>query len=219
MVFNLKAKFFMVALTVSSTLLLTSELGLSQTQGAPKTDATTFQCVRQGSGYATIAQRGNRRTSPIITWNSTAFGPQYTPQKRCEAVSQRLTQAVASSGGRLSKLRITNGTLNSTPVICYITNKEEQCNSKNLLLTLNQSDRGKEEEILKQLMAFSVSGTTAPLTRGTDNRTIIGIGDVVEKALETDGATVSPTSTLPVSEQSQPALPKPSTLPKSDNSI
>lgn len=200
MVFNFNTKFFIVALTVSTTLLLTNEFGLSQTQTVPKTDATAFRCIRQGNGYATIAQRGYRITSPIITWNSTAFGPQYTPQKRCELVSQRLTEAVVASGGRLSKLRITHGFVNSNPVICYISNKEEKCNSKNLLLTLNQSDRGKEAEILQKLMAFSVHGTTPPLTRDTDNRTIIGIGDAVEKAFE---ANESPTSSTSPATQPQ----------------
>ncbi|MHC5731056.1 MAG: COP23 domain-containing protein, partial [Nostoc sp.] len=79
--------------------------GLAQTQPTRKADITTFQCIRQGTGYATVARRGSRQTGAMITWNSTAFGPKFTPQKRCELVSQRLSKAVISSGGKLSTLK------------------------------------------------------------------------------------------------------------------
>jgi hypothetical protein len=183
MISRLNVKLLTIIFFVTSTLVLANELGLAQTKRTVA-KPTKFLCVSQGRGYATIAQRGNRRTSPLITWNSNAFGPQYTPEKRCNMVSQRLTQAVAATGGRLNTLRMTHGTVGSAPVICYIRNPEEECNSRNVLMTLSPNERGKENEILKQLTSFSVKGTGSPLTRAADGRTIVELGTEVENALE-----------------------------------
>lgn len=83
MAFN-TTRVFMSTFTVFSTLVLTSQFGLSQTQPAPNPVVTTFHCVRLGNGFATVAKRGEKTTSPMITWNSTVYGPKYTPQRRCE---------------------------------------------------------------------------------------------------------------------------------------
>jgi len=206
MTFNFITRVFISALTISGTLALTSEFGLSQTQPI----ATTFRCVALGSGYATVAQRGERVTSPMITWNSTAFGPEFTPQRRCEIVSERLTQAVAAHGGKLRYLRLTHGTICNNPVICYINNPNEDCNSNNLLLTLNQSDTDKVGQILKQLVNFSVNGT-GNVSRG---RTEVELGIQVENALGTGGTSEPPHPTTSVT-QPQPSMssPVPSTVP------
>ena len=61
--------------------------------------ATVFDCVKNESDsgdskvvtFATFARRGERRSSaPLITWNSTEFGSEYPPEKRCGIVSQKL---------------------------------------------------------------------------------------------------------------------------------
>lgn len=152
---------------------------------------------------------------------------------KCEIVSERLTQAVAANGGKLSKLRMTHGNIGRNPVICYINNSNEQCNSKNLLLTLNQSDRGKESQILQQLVTFGIQGTGPTLTRG---RAIINLGIEVENALGVGGAAESPNTTTSVTQPQQPVpspvpsaapstLPStrpstiPSTAPSVDNSL
>jgi hypothetical protein len=206
MTINFTARFFVAALSISSIFLPTIQIGMSQTQPTQNTNATIFRCVsQQGGGYATIAQRGNRKTSPLITWKSTVFGPQFSPLQRCETVSERLTKAVAASGGRLNTLRMTHGMLNSYPVLCYIRNPRESCNNENILLTLNQSDRGKEPQILEQLMSFSVKGTGTPLTRDTDGRTIVYLGLGVEEALAQGDETPSPNSTTSVTQPQQSA--------------
>ncbi|AKG24565.1 hypothetical protein IJ00_10625 [Calothrix sp. 336/3] len=174
-------------LTVSCGLLFSNSVGLAQTSNTKSRVMTKFVCVPLGDGYATIAQRGTRKTGPIITWSSQAFGPQYTPKVRCEAVSQRLTKAVAVSGGKLNSLRMTHGVVGASPVICYTRSQSETCNANNLLLTLNQSDRGKEAEILKQLSTFSVAGSGIPVSRSEkDGRTVVRIGLEIEQALTED---------------------------------
>lgn len=143
---------------------------------------TTFACILQGKEYVTVARRGDRTTPPMIIWKDTTWGPKYPPQKRCQIVSQRLTKAVSSTG-KLTSLDMTHGIVNSTPVICYITNKGAKCNSENILFSLKPSERGQEQEILAQLLAFSKKGTGGPITRGGSNEQeedqVTGTGEVV----------------------------------------
>ena len=126
---------------------------------------TTFACANQNKDYVTVARRGNRQTPPMIIWKDTSFGAKYTPQARCQIVSQRLTKAVSSSG-KLNSLDMTHGIVNSTPVICYITRKGDKCNSQNILFSLKTSERGQEQKILAELLNFSKLGSGSPTVRG-----------------------------------------------------
>ena len=126
---------------------------------------TTFACANQSKDYVTVARRGNRQTPPMIIWKDTSFGAKYTPQVRCQIVSQRLTKAVSSSG-KLNSLDMTHGIVNSTPVICYITRKGDKCNSQNMLFSLKTSERGQEQKILAELLNFSKLGSGSPTVRG-----------------------------------------------------
>ena len=213
------AKVFITALSVFATLGLIGEVGLTQGQPAPV--ATTFQCVGLGQGYATIAKRGTRTTTPMITWKSTAFGPQFTPQRRCQIVSDRLTQAVAANGGKLKQLKMTYGTVNGSPTICYINSPAEKCNGTNLLLTLNQSDRGQEKLILQQLVTFSIKGGGSAVSRGPVQRAVVDLGLQVENALG-DGGGTAPSVNTPVAQPQQSAPPVKPTIKSGypvDNSL
>jgi hypothetical protein len=141
--------------------------------------STTFACILQGKDYVTVARRGDRTTPPMIIWKDNTFGKKYPPQVRCKIVSQRLTKAVSSTG-KLTSLDMTHGIVNSIPVICYITNKGDQCNSENILFSLKSTERGQEQEILAQLLAFSKKGTGGPITRGPgqEEDPAVGAGDM-----------------------------------------
>jgi Circadian oscillating protein COP23 len=143
---------------------------------------TTFACVKVGGNPATIAIRGERKTSPMIIWKDTSYGT-YTPQKRCQIVSQRLTNAVASSG-KLSNLNMTYGMLNSLPIICYITRKDEKCNSENILFSLRSNEIGKEQEILDGLLNFSKIGKGDPTMRCVAQPQ--SFGEMIEQELTTN---------------------------------
>jgi Circadian oscillating protein COP23 len=184
---TLKSKIRLMGLifTVGSILGLPTILVAAPAQSLPK---TTFACVKKGSDYATVARRGERTTSPMIAWKDKTWG-KYTPEKRCQIVSQRLTKAVAASG-KLSNLDMTHGTVNSTPVICYITSKTDKCNSENILFSLKPGDVGKEKEIVSKLLNFSTLGSGDILTRGGNKPTNINqdaipqtYGDAIEQAL------------------------------------
>jgi hypothetical protein len=164
-------------LIVGSSFVLPSSLVTASAQALPK---TTFACVKKGDDPATIAVRGDIKTSPMIIWKDTSYGT-YTPQKRCEIVSQRLTKAVATSG-KLKNLNMTHGMLNSLPVICFITRKGEKCNSSNILFSLKSSERGQEQAIVAGLLDFSKLGTAGALTRGGAKPETFG--DAIEQELK-----------------------------------
>lgn len=159
--FRVNSRVLGLTVTLGSIFLLPAILLPSPSNAVP---TTTFACIKKGSDPVTVARRGDRVTSPMITWKDKTWG-KYTPEKRCQIVSQRLTKAVASSG-KLSSLDMTYGNVNSIPVVCYITKKGEKCNSENILFSLKASERGQEQKIINELLDFSKSGSGAGSVRG-----------------------------------------------------
>ena len=122
---------------------------------------TTFRCQQTGKGFATIAQRGDRTTPPLIIWKST-LGGQYNPQQRCHLVSQKLTQTVIRNGGKLRNLQLMAGPVKHQVVICVV-NTSSACNSSNMLFTLRPENAKRTDEVLASLNNFSIKGSGAPV--------------------------------------------------------
>ncbi len=170
---------------------------------AQSKDITVFACIQQGEYYATVAKRANRTTPPLIVWKDESFGDKYPPKKRCEIVSNKLSKAVVSQGGRLKTLRLTHGKVGANSVICYISHPTGTCNSKNTLITLKPEDSGKEKAIIEQLVSLKV--TQQPLSRSADGSSVdrtIASFDEIDKSLSSDTApidtsTPSPAPTTP----------------------
>lgn len=179
-ILKLNARLLGMTVTLGSIFLLPTILLPASSQTLP---TTTFACIKKGNEPVTVARRGNRITSPMITWRDKTWGS-YTPEKRCQIVSQRLTQAVASSG-KLSSLDMTHGIVNSIPVVCYTTKKSEKCNSGNILFSLKASERGQEQKIINELLNFSKLGSGSGTVRGggtVPNTTPKTYGDAIENA-------------------------------------
>jgi hypothetical protein len=124
--------------------------------------STKFSCVQKGNGFATIAQRGDRTTPPLIIWKST-LGGQYKPQERCNLVSQRLTKTVIRNGGKLRNLQLMAGPVKHQVVICVLNQASSVCNSSNMLFTLRPENAKRSEEVLASLNNFSIKGSGAPV--------------------------------------------------------
>ena len=138
-------------------------------KGSPSTaqnQSTTFRCVRSGRGFATIAQRGDRTTPALITWN-TILGNQYHPQQRCNTVSQRLTKAVAYNGGKLKNLELKAGPIKNQVVVCVVKNVQSACNTSNMLFTLRPENARKADQIVARLNNFSVQGSGVPVAESS----------------------------------------------------
>jgi hypothetical protein len=191
-------RLFTSVLAIASFLTVTSEQVFSQNQPG-NTEKTTFHCIRNGSGFATVARRGNAQTGAMITWNDTSFGSKFTPKDRCAIVARRFNKALSTTGNNsFAFLKLTNGVLRSNPVICYIVRKEDECNDKNLILTLNKSEFGQERAIIEQLKNFSVNGTGTAFVRGPETITA-KFGMQIDAAFKS-GATQKATPELDVTD-------------------
>ena len=131
----MKIKRFAATLAAAATLLVTSNTAMAQSG-----DRVQFIC-REGFDRVTNeripttyawTQRGK---ISIIRWTSTlgARG-EWTPERRCQAVSPRFQSAYEN--GSLKYL--TNGMMNGQRVIC--TAKEKRGDCEDLLLTLRPED-------------------------------------------------------------------------------
>lgn len=220
---NLSFKSLLSILTLSSTFALIGNPVAAQTKVAQNSFPTTFHCIStQGNVLYTVARRGNRQTEPILKWQNTAWGSKYTPKKRCDIVSERLTRAVVKNGGKLGGLLMWYGKLNDYPIICYLKSKRERCNSDNILLTLRKSEFGQERRIIKDIMTFGVGarGNTTTRSVGKTNpgevADFVPLGNQVDNALKESAGNESPiTPTTPTSPNIAPINPNPQAKPSS----
>ena len=118
---------------------------------------TTFKCIKQDEILGTFAAKNDAVSAqPMISWITKEFGDDFTPEKRCEIVSERLTKIVADNGGKLVNLNLKTGKMdsNNIPVVCLI-NKDEPCSSDNLIFTLSEKSRHNPDEVLKTIFNFA----------------------------------------------------------------
>lgn len=165
------------------------------TPANPRLISTVFRCVRDNSSYATIAQRGDRVTPPVITWNSTLGN--YSPQERCQVVSQKLTDAVAQNDGKLRNLVLLVGSVNKQSVICVVSDVQPTCSKSNVLFTLRPENATRPDEVLARLHNFSVNGSGASVVEsdGLDSVPLEGLNQFLGSE-DGSNSTTLPNSTL-----------------------
>jgi Circadian oscillating protein COP23 len=148
---------FIAACNTATTSNPNSPSPANTTAPAKSGAVTTFKCVQQSSGWATLAERGNAISKgPLITWNSTEFGADWTPQQRCYTVSQKLTEAVAKNGGSLNGLNLTTGKVDSRyTVVCVLMASQTECDRQNMLFTLNQKNAKNPNTVLAEITKFA----------------------------------------------------------------
>ncbi len=164
-------------LGVATALITTPALSQSLT--------TRFECLeKRPAGYATVARRGDLVTPPLLTWDTT-LGGGWTPEKRCDTVSQRFNQAVEINGGKLSYLRLTYGPLNGQTVICYTDDSNRPCSSSSLLFTLSPQNADEPRQVLVDLKTFALSASGSAIQESPpqllyeteDGRTYFDLGE------------------------------------------
>ncbi|MBV8886692.1 MAG: COP23 domain-containing protein [Chroococcidiopsidaceae cyanobacterium CP_BM_RX_35] len=166
------------------------------TPATPHLLSTIFRCVRTDNSFATIAQRGDRITPPVITWNSTLGN--YTPQERCQLVSQRLTAAVAQNAGKLRNMELLVGSVNQQSVVCVVNDVQPTCSKSNVLFTLRPENATRPDEVLARLHNFSVNGNGASVLEsdGLDALPLEGLNQFLGPEDGSDSTTSSPNSML-----------------------
>ena len=121
-------------------------------------DSNTYYCAQLNGGWNTFVNTPRGRVK-LINW-ANEFSPDWTPQKRCSAVSQRFQRFL--DRGNLKFIR--TGNVNRLPVLCVANARGGICPENNVLLTLKPGTD--PEGVLIQLVDFrrSVSGQTLTLS-------------------------------------------------------
>ncbi len=110
----------------------------TQNTGATPTNnkSVRYECRKDGNKYVTIAHN-NRGPIDLIQWQSTYFGPQWTPERRCSVVTQRFQKF---SDAKILRF-VSYDQLNNYNVLCILaTQKSQNCLQDSLLLTLERKD-------------------------------------------------------------------------------
>ena len=197
----------------TSTLVATSA-SLALDSFKPALANTTFRCLAntyQG-GYSTIAIRSNGTpTSPLFNWRRQDFAPSgYTPQRRCDEVTRRLSNAVSQNGGLLSQLWLTTGRVNALPVVCYIRSGDSGCNGSNILFTISPSSPHSKNPngALTSLVNFSLTGAGSAIEE-TSGQQYVNLEKLVEAGANANQNSSDPQVTQPVKpvQPSDPIAP------------
>ena len=161
-------------------------------QAAVRADASAgskFYCGSFEGAPSTMTTTKSGKKVPIITWKSSHFsGSGYTPQRRCEIVSQRFN--TLHQRGQMNLL--TTGRMNGLPVICAAATNPGPCVQDGLLYTLKPGQNA--TQTLKNLISIRTKAS-GPLTE-TASRLYISIEEI-ENAHEkgsTSTVGVSPAS-------------------------
>jgi hypothetical protein len=120
-----------LATAVLGALALSS--GMAFESNKAQAQGVQFYCDQgDDGGFVTRVTNGSTIKS-LITWNSQAFSRSgYTPEVRCNAVTNRFNRAFQNQ----SRLRLSTGTINNLGVICALEGRERRCNSDNTIITL-----------------------------------------------------------------------------------
>ncbi|MDD1422182.1 COP23 domain-containing protein [Dolichospermum sp. ST_sed1] len=146
---------------------------------------TKFICVPQGDGnVATVGQRPGGEPIPVIVWTEASakyFGEKFTPQGRCQIVTQRLTDAIVESGGSLKDVVLMNGKVGNKTVICVVSINDTGCDGSNTLFTLNPKNAEKADDVLAQIVQISREGSSAGVIRETRGRVQVRLKDLLSR--------------------------------------
>ena len=153
----------------------------------------SFACVSYGSRFATII-RTPEQAIPLITWNNPKFGTEFTPEKRCQIVTQKFQTAVDTYG--VENLMFTTGRVGGRNVICLINGGQQGCNPSNTLLSLSGANALEPRKLLEQLLSIGTTGSGSPIQerRGKE---FVSFTTVLERALQSANTQPAPTEEIP----------------------
>ncbi len=182
-------------------VLALSVIACAATTGSAAAAEQRFSCGQSGGRPATMA-RTSRGLVPVIKWTSSHFSSSgYSPQRRCQIVSDKFQQYFET--GELNYL--TTGRVNRQNVVCVAKARLGACNG--VLFTLKPGSH--PGRTLQRLMDVRLRAS-GPLSE-TYGRVYINMDDFLSKAPVDKAATVSDASvttpTTPVSPPEQTPTP------------
>jgi hypothetical protein len=145
---------------------------------------TTFVCGKkfdQSSGEripVTAAWIPERKIHVyFIGWKSEFFNQGgWTPEKRCEMVTQKFQEFYAQN--RLNY--ITSGQNNGYPIICGVANLGEPCNQNNQLFTIRTGSNA--DAVVLRLMDIAEGKTSELLLQNSGSQAYIPVKDFLAKS-------------------------------------
>jgi parallel beta-helix repeat protein len=130
-------------------------------------DKVSFECAQVKGGYVTMVQRDNAAVLPRVMINWTRqVGPEYTPERRCQIVTDNLNRVVNGNGGRIDNLSFIVGKVRGSSVVCLVNTGSLGCNESNILFTLSARNANNPREVINSLasnIGSSASGTGSPV--------------------------------------------------------
>ena len=148
-----------IVLSIFSSLALVSSFNILPSEAKPR---NIYNCLQYRNQPTTVVDTTRGRIQLII-WKSNFFASSgWTPQKRCQAVTQRFQKF--SDNGTLRY--IATGTMNRQPVICVAEKKPSgfKCRTDGLLITLQTNDN--PNQVLRDLFDISSRISSGGLSRG-----------------------------------------------------
>jgi hypothetical protein len=134
---------------ILSSIVATTVLTVLNAKSSLAATDRYYCAVRGGLPYTfTRTSRGN---IPIIKWEATS---KLSAKERCKIVSKRFQGF--SDNGTLRYL--STGIVNRQSAICAVVNKGDQCNTKNLLITLTATDRHEAARRLFDIGSLAANG-------------------------------------------------------------
>ncbi|NEO51953.1 MAG: hypothetical protein F6K54_01910 [Okeania sp. SIO3B5] len=157
-----------------------------------QTTLVVYQARRSRQGeIVTSWKEATKR--PLIQWTQTGsveFGDKYTPEVRCQAVTDRFNQHFLR-GGKPNMPPLSEGVINGAAVVCAA--KAGSCNSSNLLWTLRSNNRGTNGKILMNLVSsLKGNASTSLIIESSDAENVENQSfEWVEKLAVLDGLKAS----------------------------
>jgi Circadian oscillating protein COP23 len=140
----------------------------------------------------TVVQKGDRQ-AVMLSWNYDGFGKEYTPEKRCQIVSERLQQAANVNGGTFKDLQLASGTVNSQMVVCALPTNSNKCNNKNLLFTLKPENARNPDAVIQKIFSFAQDGSASiNESAGRQSKVDLNLGNWEQKAFPPKSAGSAP---------------------------
>jgi hypothetical protein len=179
----MKLQSFSTALGLTAfTLILGASPSFSQGNASAKQpDKVTFLCKSiydNASGEripATVAWVPERKVHVrFIAWKSEYF-PQFSPQKRCQLVSEKFQKFFES--GSLNYL--TTGIIRGLPVVCAAKINGD-CYPNNQLFTLKFGSD--PQTILKRLVNIADGTSGEPIFQSSGGKTYVNVGNFLKNA-------------------------------------
>lgn len=122
-----------------------------------------FGCLEYNAGLATWVSNGKAAIpQPMILWPPELL----QPTNRCQSVAGKLNGIVAQGQNLLENLFLKTGRVNNSPVVCWVSEWQSNCQTNNMLfpLQINQ-EINQARSPIQQLQDLLVFPLTAPGNR------------------------------------------------------